>query len=280
VTTGAGAAAAIPGPLLVDAHAHLHREFDLQKFLAAAADNAAQAADQGVAGHRPIGVLLFAESEGEGAFARLRSADDSMLGVWTIHPTPERESLLIRASGRLRLIVVAGRQIVTSEGVEVLGLLTAQPIADGATMAETVAALRRQGAVVVLPWGFGKWTLRRGALVASFLRTHPREIFLGDNSGRLGLARAPRLFDEARRLGVPILPGSDPLPFRDQLTRIGSFGFVCDTTLSEEQPAEGLRSWLHGLGVQPIAYGELETLGRFCWNQGRMQWRKRVARPR
>jgi hypothetical protein len=195
-----------------------------------------------------------------------------------VQSTAEPESLLVRESGHLRLIIIAGRQVVTSEGVEVLGLLSDRPIADGRTLAETVDLLKQHDALPVLPWGFGKWTMRRGAVVARFLRAHPREIFLGDNGGRLGGGRIPPLLDEARRLGVPILPGSDPLPFPDQQTRAGSFGFVADVVLPEERPAEGLRRWLRGLHGQPPAYGELETLGRFCRNQARMQWRKRMAR--
>ena len=85
-------------------------------------------------------------------------------------------------------------------------------------------------------------------------------------------------FAEARQLGVPILPGSDPLPFMGQERRIGSFGFVADTALALARPAEGLRRWLQAHRVQPPVYGEGETFGRFWVNQLRMQWRKRVSR--
>jgi len=267
-------------PVLVDAHAHLHPAFELPGWLSAAASNIARGARaRGVAAEHTVGVLLLAEGRGEGAFARLRSAVGSGMHDWSLHPTAEPESLLIRGAGRLVLIAIAGRQLVTSEGVEVLGLLSARPFIEGAPLRETVRDVMGTGAVAVLPWGFGKWTLRRGELVTSLLRSSAGDIFLGDNGGRLGAWRTPPLLEEARRLAVPILPGSDPLPFREQQRRIAAFGFVADVGLDESRPAEGLRAWLHGLEAQPPVYGELETLGRFCWNQARMQWRKRVARP-
>lgn len=271
----------VHGPLFVDAHAHFHRAFELPAFLSAAARNISEAAiDRGVAAERTVGVLLLAEGRHEGAFARLQAAAGSVTGHWSIHATAEPESLLIREAARLVLIAIAGRQIVTSEGVEVLGLLSTEPFADGGSLTDTVTEIERAGAVPVLPWGFGKWVMRRGALVRSLLRSGSRRIFLGDNGGRLGTGRTPPLLMEARRLAMPVLPGSDPLPFRDEQTRIATFGFVADVTLDEEWPAKGLRAWLHSLDVQPPTYGQLQTLGPFAWNQLRMQWRKRLAHAR
>ena len=265
--------------VLVDAHAHLHPVFELPDFLAAAATNVARGARGRHESNAPVvGVLLLAESAGEEAFARLCSAAGSVVGGWSVQATAEPESLLIRQSGRPALIAIAGRQIVTSEGVEVLGLLSARPFSDGALLPETLAEIRSAGAVPVLPWGFGKWTLRRGALVESVIRSAAGDLFVGDNGGRPGAWRTPHLLEEARRLSVPILAGSDPLPFRDQQRRIAAYGFFADVDLDERQPAQCLRTWLRGLVGQPPVYGHLESLGRFGWNQARMQWRKRVVR--
>lgn len=269
----------VRGPLFVDAHAHFHRTFELPVFLSAAARNVSEAAsERGMTAEAPVGVLLLAEGRHEGAFERMQSAVQSEMHAWSIQSTAERESLLIRESGRLALIVMAGRQIVTSEGVEVLALLSAERFSDSLPLTDTVAAIQQVGAVPVLPWGFGKWTMRRGSLVASLLRSADGDVFLGDNGGRLGSGPTPPLLVEARRRGVPVLPGSDPFPFRDQQSRIAAYGFVADVALDEDRPAEGLRAWLRALHEQPPTYGRLETLGRFAWNQVRMQWRKRVGR--
>lgn len=275
-----GAALAPPPVLYVDAHVHIHPAFDLPVFVESCARNVAVAArSRGEDPAAAIGVLLLSEGLNEGAFARLESAIGRDLGRWTIHATDEAESLLIRESGSLRLAVIAGRQLVSSEGVEVLALLTPQSFRQGAALTEMVAEVRRSGAIPVLPWGFGKWTLRRGALVAALLRSSEGDIHLGDNSGRLRIAPTPRLFGEARSRGIPILPGTDPLPFRDQQRRAGSFGFLAETTIDPARPASSLRRWIRDLRTQPHTYGSLEMLPAFCWNQVRMQWRKRMTRP-
>lgn len=263
----------------MDAHAHLHSCYDLPAYFAAASKNVSSAARTLASNSdEVVGVLLLAEGRGEGAIERVRSPAQTGSGSWTVQPTSEPESMLVHESGILRLVIIAGRQVVTEEGVEVLGLLSARAIADGMPLRDTVDVLRHSGAVVVLPWGFGKWAMRRGQLVASCMRAHAGEIFLGDNGGRLTGAGTPRLFAEAQRLAVPILPGSDPLPFRGEEARIGSFGFVADVALEVARPAESLRRWLHAHRAQPPVFGEGETLGRFCVNQLRMQWRKRVRR--
>lgn len=265
------------GPLFVDAHAHFHHAFELPVFLSAAARNVAESAIGRGLAEPPVGVLLLAEGRHERAFERIQSAGLSGVHAWSIEPTAEPESLLIRESGRLALMVMAGRQIVTSEGVEVLALLSPERVADHQPLMETMAEVRRVGAVPVLPWGFGKWTLRRGSLVASLLRSGDGHVFLGDNGGRPGSAPTPKLLVEARRRGVPVLPGSDPFPFRNEQSRIAAFGFIADVTLDTDRPAAGLRAWLRALDEQPPSYGRLETLGRFAWNQVRMQWRKRTG---
>jgi hypothetical protein len=267
------------GPLFVDAHTHLHSVFTLTGFFEAAARNVALAAQhQETAVESPVGVLLFAEGQSEGAFSRLRAVREADATGWSVHSTRETESLLIRERGALRLVAIAGRQIVTAEGIEVLALLTPESFPDGAGVSDTINEVRRSGAVVVLPWGFGKWTMRRGALVASLVKSGTRDLFLGDNAGRLGISFTPLLFAEARKRNVAILPGSDPLPFRDQESRAGSYGFIADTALDEERPAEGLRAWLRRIESQPATFGTLEKLGTFVSSQVRMQWRKRVAR--
>jgi hypothetical protein len=278
VSAASGATAPLRVPLFVDAHVHLHPIFDLAVFVTSAARNVASAARAlGVAEGDAIGVLLLSEGANEGAFARLRSAV-GLAAAWTVEPTLESESLRVREGGRLRLIVVAGRQIVTRERVEVLCLLSGGNVSDGMPLDATIDAARAANGIPVLPWGFGKWTMRRGALVASVLRSRPRDVFLGDNGGRLAAAPEPRLFAEGRRRGVPVLPGSDPLPFRREQARAGAFGFLADLRLDEERPAEALRGWLRALREPPPRYGMLETLGRFCRNQARMQWRKRAPR--
>jgi hypothetical protein len=147
--------------VLVDAHVHLHGCFDAAVFLDAAAANFRRAAQRtGVAAGAP-GFLLLAETPDARAFERLRDGTLDVGTGWEIRAGTEAESVLACRDGSPRLIIVAGTQIQTADGLEVLALLSRHRFAARLPLASTVAEVQRVGAIPVVPWGFGKWTLRR-----------------------------------------------------------------------------------------------------------------------
>ena len=101
--------------------------------------------------------------------------------------------------------------------------------------------------------------------------------FIGDNSGRPLFWRRPIHFKIAGALSVPILPGSDPLPFRSEQKRGGSFGFAIDATINPGKPAESLKALLRNGKLEIRSFGKLELPHQFSFNQLRMQLRKRFA---
>lgn len=287
--------AALGPPLLVDAHVHYHEGFDQRAFFDAAAAHVANAAAHLTGGDvapgaapGAAGCLCFTESAGARAFERFRAAAARPLpGGWSFARTEEDVSLLALRAGAPPLVLVAGRQVATREGLEVLALGAGDVLPDGRPLAETVADVRALGALAVLPWGFGKWWGRRGRLLDAFLADWIADgaaagaggIFLGDNGGRLALGPRPRMFERAAARGLLVLPGSDPLPFPAQDRRPGSYGFMLDTALDARRPFARLRSLLTELRIQPCTFGRLETLPRFVSAQVRMQLHKR-RRPR
>ncbi len=107
--------------------------------------------------------------------------------------------------------------------------------------------------MTVIPWGFGKWWLYRGALVEAALgRVTGPGIFLGDSAGRPQSGVRPRLFREADERGIPVLAGSDPLPLPEHAARAGSYGFLLQGGIDPGQPAQSLKQ----------ATSELRTFGR------------------
>jgi hypothetical protein len=179
-------------------------------------------------------------------------------------------------------VIVAGRQIATRDGLEVLALCQDSEYPTDLAIDEAVEAVKQQGAIPVIPWGFGKWWFRRGALVSRLLESakHP-QLFLGDNGGRLRGAPRPKLFQRANDKGVLILPGSDPLPFPEQSDRAGSYGFVLETDIDLKQPAHELGMLLRAATKQPRTFGQLEAPSGFVKNQIAMQLRKRgIGRAR
>jgi hypothetical protein len=149
------------------------------------------------------------------------------------------------------------------EGLEVLALATREEFPDGLPFSDALTRVRWSGAVTVLPWGFGKWWLYRGALVEGAIRrTAGPGLFLGDQAGRPQSAVRPRLFREAEARGIPVLPGTDPLPLPEHATRAGSYGFVL-----ERGSAEGLKEALGSLSSQPRTFGRRASLAGFCRDQ-------------
>ncbi len=279
----------LSGTFMVDAHVHCHAGVAPARLLDHAAANIAAAA--AALDIRPAaGWLLFTEMAGDDAFAALEraAANGTTLDGWRIRRTAEPISLIAepisptdRDAAALPLILVAGRQIVTAEGLEVLAIGARGPFSDGQDMTSAVAAVRAADGLAVLPWGFGKWWGSRGAVVANVLaHATPGSVFLGDNGGRLQGTSPPAAFATAAAKGIPVLPGSDPLPLAAEAeTAAGRYGFVLEAVVDADHPAAGLLAHLEALREQPPSFGNRQSLLPFVSRQLAMQWRKRRRAP-
>lgn len=245
--------------ICADAHVHIHDCFDLDRLFAAALDRALELA-------APL-ILLLSESDGDDYFERLsRLAARESDGVarespssppaahWRIRETSEAQSLLVERNRgpHAEVHLVAGRQKVSTEAVEVLalGLDPADPLrreADGTLSTETLVRLALDaGALAVLPWGFGKWIGSRGARVADLVRRedlcgHPR-FFLGDIAHRCWPWPTPAPF----RAAVRVLPGTDPLPLSGLEDGLARYGFRVEGGWNRERPLSSLLEALAG----------------------------------
>lgn len=315
-----------PGNLLVDAHVHYYSCFPRALFLESARRSFRSAAARLGLDDPWTPFLMLTESRGHRWFRRWReeAARNASDGEWHLVATGEEHSLCAVPGdlagapgggsgpgtgsdtvagndaaarpdrvpgGEGSLVIVAGRQTATRDGLEVLGLGRDHEVEDGAGLEETVEAVLATGALPVIPWGFGKWWGGRGRRVEELLRGElASRIFLGDNAGRPGLAPPPRLFRLAAERDVPVLPGSDPLPFRRHASRAGSYGFLLragagDETCREDaangagRPATRL---LELLATRPgvEAWGDRAGPLQFARDQVAMQVVKRRAGPR
>lgn len=251
--------------LLVDAHVHLQPCFDLDQFLTAALTNFQQQSQQFRLNQPMTGALLLAEISGVNAFADLLSQQDRLnqqLLDWEICPTSEAHSLWFKHTTGHSLMITAGCQVVTQEGIEVLALITEAAIEDQLSLTETLDQVVAAKAVPVLPWGVGKWLGSRGKLVKEQLQTAQFPLFAGDNGGRPRFWPLP---DYAVQ-GIQ-LPGSDPLPLPNEVYRAGSFGFLIEGYIDWAQPGESLKQIL--LEPQPMvrAYGRSLSFLKFIQNQ-------------
>lgn len=263
---------------LVDAHVHIHECFPCARFFDAAAANFSSAMHDIGAKRSAVGCLMLTESAGVDRFAEL--ADGRLQsGPWHVVPTEERVSLAATRSGALPMFVIAGRQIATAERLELLALGTRDRFPDGAPLRDALAAVAESGAIAVVPWGFGKWTGRRGRVVAELL-SDPLEVgpYAGDNGGRPRRSRRPRLLAVAERHGKLVLPGTDPLPFPGELAKVGRYGFVADLDLDRRRPFASLRLWLQRQRRSPRSFGQLEGVWTFAQRQIGIQCRRLRSR--
>ena len=258
---------------LVDSHVHFHDCFDQNLFFDRAAFNFQKGALELGIPSDTTGCLFFTETSKDHFFRQLCSeAGQSSNKEWAFSKTLEEHSLLARKEGFPTLLIIAGRQIVTRERLEVLALGCHKEFTEDLSLAETVERVEAQGALPVVPWGFGKWTGKRRKILTSFLTSRGgRRFYLGDNSGRPQLSKKPPLFDLARSLGMFVLPGSDPLPFKSHAKTPGRYGFYLSGNIDLDFPAEALKSLIGRLQSPPPFYGRRENLLRFCFYQAVIQ---------
>ena len=261
--------------ILLDTHVHLHRCFDLSQVFASASENfAKQASHLGKMGDY-FSCLMLTEMQGEDWFLQqhdLVQNQSSKIPIkddWILSATSEVESLLVEnTASNTQLALLAGRQIVTQERLEVLALLTPAVIPDGLSLNKTVEAIIDEKGIPVLPWGVGKWIGPRGRLVAEFLqRSDTPKVFLGDNSGRPLGWRRPIHFKLAEQQGIPVLPGTDPLPLPEESSKVGSFGLQISGNIDAKYPGRAIRTMLQSLSLPIQAFGHLELPWRFVQNQ-------------
>ncbi len=268
--------------IFIDGHVHVHSCFDLEEVLACACRNF-QILEQETGSGQAACFLLLSESAGADAYAALaaRAAEQQpVLGDFHIRATAEAGVLECLAHSGRRIFVVAGRQIVTAERLEVLALGHEAPFADGQAIAEVLVQLAARPCLCVLPWGAGKWLGRRGQVAQDLIgqsghEPHPAAFFLGDNGNRPFFWPLPALFARAASRGIRNLAGSDPLPFPGQENKVGSFGVRLSGRIDPLRPFSSLRTLLQNPELRLHPFGRTERLYPFLKHQLWMQFSKK-----
>ncbi len=292
----AGAArATLPGPVCVDTHAHLHDAFPLGASLRRAVEHARRAGGRSC-------VLCLASTPNEDAFDRLAAGGHADGLRFRRSPT---EPTVLVADGStdadpidppLPLVLVDGRQLVTSERIEVLALVpeaeAVGSLRSGLPLGDTLAAVAASGAVPVLPHGVGKWLGRRGRAVSRTLdlargcrspgdagAAALARLCVADNAGRFTLGPRPSILDQAAALGVPVLAGSDPLPLLGSGSRLGGMGVVIERAIELDRVAATLRKTLPALGPTPRCFGSHAGAFRTAREQLALRLLNRKQKP-
>ena len=230
-------------PVIADTHVHLYPRYDAARFLASARRNltalAGSAADVEL-------VLCLAERHDCHVFHALAAGATVLPAPWTVVESSIPGVLAISEGDPTPIWLIPGRQIVTSERLEVLALTMDLDLEDGRPAVEVIDRVLDAGGVPVVAWAPGKWFGVRGRVVSGLLdRYAPGRLVVGDSSLRPTLWLEPRLMRRAEHLGLSIIAGSDPLPIDGEEARVGTYGVRIDTELDRLAPVASLRSALH-----------------------------------
>ncbi len=269
--------------IVADAHVHIYDCFNLDQFLDASYQNFSQIASDQENKTQFLGILFLTETIRDRYFQKLAQiaagkSTEALTQTWQFRPTGEAESLYAYTEQGQELCLIAGRQIVTAENLEVLALGTAELFDDGQPIDDVVDAVHQAGGLPVIPWGFGKWIGRRGTVLAELLEAGQSTVLLGDNSGRPLFWKRPPYFKAAEQKGLCVLPGTDPLPFTSETDRPGKYGFMMRVAINPQMPAASLKQALMNSPTSLKTYGSLESPVRFVRNQIAMQITKRQRR--
>lgn len=256
---------------LIDGHVHIHPTFSLEKVL----DAAKRTMEANGNSHLTTGYLFLTEISG---VSRYDSLPDSVEN-WQIFDTSEAITKLACDHDDVRIYLVAGRQVVSTEGLEVLIHGAREFLADGAPLEEIISEAKRRHLLAVLPWGFGKWTGRRRDIIRALISRAPEcdGLFLADSGVRMQGSQRPEMLSEAEAKGWRVLAGSDPLPLPHQEESVGRYGFIAECEIDPEQPFAALSRWLRHVPKSPECYGTLTGQAAFLKRQVQMQMRKRFG---
>jgi hypothetical protein len=269
--------------IFIDSHVHIHNCFHLPSFFDAAVVNFLKAVEKSQSIKcQSCFMLLLTESIGKNYFQKLCDLASnnrnlaSLNGLsWSFNETSEQGALQACRSDGQDVFLLAGRQIVTEEKLEVLALLTTALFKENRTLIQTVEDVRNSGGIPVLPWGFGKWLGKRGRILKKFIMENDGLVFLGDNSGRPVFWPRPKLFSVIEAKGGKVLPGSDPLPYAWETYKAGSFGCFFQGNFNPRFPSASLKEMLSEPMVSMHHYGQLEKPLKFLRNQSLIQLEKR-----
>jgi hypothetical protein len=258
---------------LVDGHVHIHPCYEIDRVFNGAWRHFRMVADSyGTADFQ--GVLILTESAGDQAFDDLFHCTRRTVGRWYVLETGERHSLSLHRDDGARVLLVAGRQLVSQENLELSAYFITETIADGAPLTTLLEQVHRLGGLAVLPWGVGKWFGKRGHKVEEAIKHNGVPLMLSDNGGRPWFWPMPRLLHLARQQSVPVLAGTDPLPTVSEQQQAGRVGFVLRGALRSKLPAQDLQQRLLSLHESPLHYGKREGTWGFVRNQLYMRMRR------
>ena len=265
--------------LIVDGHVHIYPCFDLDMFFQSVDTNMEKFLEQSrhekQETHR---ILLFTEGKENDFFARFKNGEILFKhSDYKFQKTKEETSLVLTDNGKPLCYILRGRQIVTKENLEILAVASGQHIPDGLPVQDVIKKIIDQKEIAVLAWGVGKWFFKRGKIIKqiiSEMKSPYPYLFIGDNSARPGFWPTPKLFNLAKKLEISLINGSDPLPFAEEVEKVGSYGFTIEGEFDPAEPGKSFRETLLANSESIRFFGSRDSAISFFKRQLKMFLKK------
>ncbi len=203
--------------LLADTHAHIYNIYDLRSYINDAFDNFKKLSE----GCEFAGVLFLTQSNFESPdfdkiITNLRDAGDYLV-------TSDETIIKVQTkTENSAIFLVAGKQFVSSEKIEVLALIYNFEDLNGMKVGEILQKINELSGIAVLPWSPGKWLGKRGEIVNTLIEQSSENLFLiGDIPMRSFLN--PVQFTKAVNKNIGVLCGSDSLPMKGEQIKVATY---------------------------------------------------------
>ncbi len=225
--------------VVADFHLHIYKVYPLETMIQALFDNLARAAGPVRGQETVVKAAFLAERRRYRIFHDWHRGQFRIRG-FTVTPLGPH-CLEIKTVKGDRLLLFAGRQIATAEGLELLSLANDRDIPDALPFPEATARVLESGGIPALPWAPGKWGGARKAIIRKGIETMAGHgLLICDPSIRPAFFPDPSLFRFARRLGVPVVAGSDTFPVAGEEELVGRYATALEGDFAPESAAEAV----------------------------------------
>jgi hypothetical protein len=266
---------------MVDGHVHIYDCYDLNQFFDEAINNLGLIFRENYPNETQFQrILLLTESRDNDFFTRFRKEPTlSPNSQYQFQRTKEEASLLLTKKDKPLCYLVQGRQIVTKEKLEILSIASSKKIDDGHAIEKGLGEIRDNKDMALLAWGFGKWSFRRGKTIANILDANKYPyLMLCDNSSRPTFSITPPQFKRAKGKGIPIIAGSDPLPFKGEEFKVGTYGFSVKGNFDPYKPAKSLIDLLISKNLTVDIFGRRDSVFKFFKRQSKIYIKKYLSK--
>ncbi len=254
--------------ILVDTHTHYYPFCSFTKYFDYAYLNMQTAAKENNSAQSFSAILCLLETATSHNYQDLLDIANSTtkMGEWQLESLDDNKLLKLSQSDEKELYILPGQQIITSENLELLIIGNTEKIPHKKSV-NTYLEKYSKAHLLILPWGVGKWLGKRGRIVSQLIQHKNYAFTLGDNSARPSLWRYVPQFTQARKKGIRILAGSDPLPIHKQYKKVAIYGSAMTGSLQQQGLADQLREIILNAETDIKNYGHRDGLLRFVFNQ-------------